>query len=342
MDWSLDKEAKEKIILEHWQSKTDREIATILQGQFPKESVTAKAVECYRQKHMKLIKQKGGYAKAHKLVRTAINLQKIYKEQSYIKTEIAYKIENPSRWTGVVFSGDWHIEGSNCDIKKLEKDIQDIGKIPNLYFCFMGDGCDNFVGNLATSQFDTVFPPRIARHLFFLFLYSIQTKLIALLSGDHEWFSLHIDDFDMMSDYAKRLKIAYLGPGGMIELQVGKIKYFIQVRHRYRYNSSYNPLHTCRQFLRFEDSLPDAVFIAHNHINAIGLEEFLGKIRLFGRTGTYKIGDRYAQRKSYLPKKSVTNLPVALFCAEKKEMRIASSIEEAKEYLEFLNKEGGA
>jgi hypothetical protein len=271
------------------------------------------------------------------ILKTAKNLQTLYHNEAKITHEFDHPIENKNRWIGIIHSGDWHIEGSSVDLAGLEKDVLDIANYPNFYLIFTGDGGDYFMGPLASSQFDTTLPPRIARLLYFKFMRIMSDRVIALCSGDHEWFAKNLADFDVISDVAGKLGKKYLGAGGTIHIKTQGAEYVDATRHRYRFNSSYNPGHTCRQYIRFEDQRPDIVCIAHNHINYIGQEELLGKSRMLIRSGTRKISDRYMQKKSYLPKKSAAQTNVAVLATDHFEMRHAASIEEARDLIEFLN-----
>jgi len=271
------------------------------------------------------------------ILKTAKGLQDIYRDEARITHEFNHPIATKNRWIGIIHTGDWHIEGSSVDLAGLEKDVLDIANYPNFYLVFMGDGGDYFMGPLASSQFDTTLPPRIARVLYFKFMQVMADRVIALCSGDHEWFAKNLADFDVISDVAGKLDKRYLGAGGTIHIKTEGAEYVDAARHRYRFNSSYNPGHTCRQYIRFEDQRPDIVCIAHNHINYIGQEELLGKSRILIRSGTRKITDRYMQKKSYLPKKSAAQTNVVILATDHFEMRHATSIEEARDLIEFLN-----
>lgn len=276
-------------------------------------------------------------ATTQKILGVAKDLQEIYKEEAKVTHEFNHPIVTKNRWIGIIHTGDWHIEGSSVDLAGLEKDVLDIANYPNFYLVFTGDGGDYFMGPLASSQFDTTLPPRIARLLYFKFMQVMTDRVIALCSGDHEWFAKNLADFDVISDVAQKLGKRYLGAGGTIHIKTEGAEYIDATRHRYRFNSSYNPGHTCRQYVRFEDQRPDIICIAHNHINYIGQEELLGKSRILIRSGTRKITDRYMQKRSFLPKKGVTQTNVVILATDHFEMRHAGSIEEARDLIEFLN-----
>jgi hypothetical protein len=271
------------------------------------------------------------------ILETAKNMQKLFAEELQVVHEFTYSVQTKKKWIGIVHTGDWHIEGSSVDLGGLERDIIDIANYPEFYTVFMGDGGDYFIGGLAINQFDSTLPPRLARRLFFKFMTILGKRIIAVLTGDHEWFANNLADFDIISEVAKDIGSRYMGWGGTIHIETEGAIYIDAVRHRYRFNSSFNPLHTNRRYLQMEDSRPEIVAIAHNHLNAICTEELLGKKRILLRTGTRKVTDRYLQKKSFLPKGDVAQTNVILLCTEHPEMRAASSIEEGIDLIEFLN-----
>lgn len=272
-----------------------------------------------------------------KAIDVAEQIQSLFQEIENIQSEVEYHIRTDTPWIGFMVGGDYHLEGSQSAIRNLKKHFEIIANTENLYYVFNGDGIDNFLGPLAESQFDTVFPPRIARKMFFDFMNLISDQLLACVIGDHELFAKSIADYDNISDVCKKLKKAYLGTGGKIRLRINNIEYIIVTRHRYRMNSSYNIFHCCQQYVRFEDHTPDIVAIAHNHLSGYAEQELLGKNRVFIRTGTFKISDRYHQKNSYLPKQSASIVPVILLNTQKREMFPVRSLERATKLLKILD-----
>ena len=270
-------------------------------------------------------------------VQTEKKVQKLYENEMQVQKEIEFEPKEQHGWIGIIFSGDWHLEGLQTNIQGLYDMIDRLSKSKRIYLVFMGDGGDYFCGNLAYGQFDTVFSPKLARRIFWEFIKKVIKKIVAMVSGDHEWFAEVSADYNVVSEISRRLSLKYLGTGGDILLKRNGFEYKIHARHRYRFNSSYNLYHTNRQYLRFADSSPDIVAIAHNHVNGIAMEEFQNKERILLRTGTFKIADRYMQKKAYSPQKFVDRIPVVLLNLDHKEMRHANTLEEAEDLLKFLN-----
>ena len=259
-------------------------------------------------------------------------IQEIYSAYKRMDSHIYFTPKEKHGWIALGFCGDWHLENINTDINALSRTIDTIVEIPHFYYGFTGDGMDNFIGGLAYGQYEATLPPRLGRKVFLKFLSKSRDKLIAMLSGDHEWFAEVQADLDIIGDFAEHLNVAYLGRGGDITIQANGFTYEVHMRHRFRFNSSYNPLHTCRQYLRFVDANKDIVVVAHNHISAISIEEFQNKPRVLVRSGTFKLTDRYADKKSYAPKTHPDRLPVVFLNLDRKEMRIGFSLEEVRDF----------
>ena len=312
-----------------------QEIADLCNEKFHKKETIRSQIAIERKCNRNYIKKLSDFTE--KAVSIAEQIQELFQETENIQSEIAYKIETDAPYIAFMAGGDYHLEGSQSAISKIKQHFEDIANTENLYYAFNGDGIDGFLGRLAESQLDTTFPPRIARKMFFDFMTLIQDRLIALVIGDHELFAKSIADYDHVSEICKRLKKAYLGTGGKIHLQVNDIEYDIVVRHRYRMNSSYNMFHACQQYIRFEDPQADIICIAHNHQSGYAEQELLGKDRVFIRTGTFKISDRYHQRYSYLPQKSASVIPVLLLNTQEKEMFAVRSLDQARRFLNTVN-----
>ena len=106
------------------------------------------------------------------------------------------------------------------------------------------------------------------------------------------------DDFNFAEYLSSKLKCPNLGFGGLIHLRLGKkrrIQYDIGVRHRYRFNSSFNLTH-CVKRMREQLFDFDIGAIAHGHVPTVEHCWVAGKDRVFIRTGSFKDPDRYAQK----------------------------------------------
>ena len=240
-----------------------------------------------------------------KLSPNETDMEKICKQieiyQDYARTlstrqdEISIDIKT-DKPINLIFPADIHIGAIGCFLQQFREMINMISKKPRTYVISCGDTVDNFVPTIhGEGQFEVAFPPSvqkaIAEHIFG----KLKGQLLAMIQGDHEEFSHATDDFDFTKHLCQRLKCANLGFGGFINLKVGKQKYKIHARHRYRFNSSLNPTHTVKRMLSEEGDF-DIGVVAHNHTSDI---EFFTKskvMRVAVRPGSYKRADRYARK----------------------------------------------
>ncbi len=156
----------------------------------------------------------------------------------------------------------------------------------------------------------------------------------------HDLWSLKIDDFDLTEYLAKHGNAIYLGSGGDLYLEIGKVTYKVRMRHKYRYNSADNPTHTVKKMFE-KDGGFDVGVVSHNHISAIeestktGLDGTLK--RIFLRSGSYKAKDRYSKQLGFMD--GQVSVPTVLFNPHTRDMRGFQNLEEGIQYLNFLNKQ---
>lgn len=250
--------------------------------------------------------------------------------------EIYKHIKTDMNWIALVASGDWHIGNINVNFKALREDIDTVANTKGMYYVFVGDGTDNFTAtSIPNGMHEQIISPRGARIAMGRLFKKISHKMIAAIMGCHDAFTVKTADFNILEYLTENLQIPYLGNGGTINIIVNDVTYRIAARHKYRFQSSINLSHTCRQYVRHADPYADIVAIGHNHESYIGQEDIFQKPRVFIRTGGYKPTDRFAESLGY--EQQDCWIPVVLLNTQKKEMRMASSIQEAVQTLESLN-----
>lgn len=251
--------------------------------------------------------------------------------------EVFKHIHTDLSWIGIVISGDWHIGNATTHFKDLRRDIDLVAATEGMYYCFNGDGVENFTAtSIASGMYEQIISPRGARiamgRLFFL----LKEKMIAAVLGCHDEFTVRSADFNLVETLSVDLKIPYLGAGGTVNVVMNDIiAYRIGMRHKWRFNSSHNLAHTCKQYIIQQDPTADIVAIAHNHESYIGQEDIYGKPRVLIRTGGYKPMDRFSDKLGYVE----TNcwIPVVLLNTKTKSMRMCLNIQEGVETLNHLN-----
>ena len=269
------------------------------------------SVTCYR-KSIKKTKTKSSRMKRHQInfsdlrvTKTEADLDRLQKATedyheiiqglSSAQPEISLEIPT-NKPINIVFPADIHVGNIGCYLKKFREVTDLIGKKPRTYVVSVGDTIDNFLGGWHTEgQYEVIFPPAEQKLVTEEFFRKMKGKIIAMVQGDHEEASHQVDDFDFTEYLCQKLKCAYLGFGGFINLTVGEMKYRLHVRHRYRFNSTLNLTHTVKRMLSQLGDF-DVGVVAHNHTTAIEHFELAGKMRVAIRPGSYKKTDRYASK----------------------------------------------
>ena len=217
-------------------------------------------------------------------------LRKLAVNSSELKVNIDSKVP-----ILVVFSADWHLGDIGTDYESFDKDMNTIRDTKNLYVYLGGDFFDNFIKfeSMADGALNQE-PILLQRHLTHEALKMIRSKILAIGTSCHMYWTKKQVGFDDIKEWAKGLKVLYTGHGGLLNLKVGQQVYTIFRRHKYRFNSQYSPLHSAKQLLRM--GVTDAEVLVLEHWHVPGKEEFYwaDKKRVALRPGTYKEYDEFA------------------------------------------------
>ena len=263
------------------------------------------------------------------------------KELKKVKIEqaVAHMRIKTDKWIGIAFQGDLHLGNMATNYEQLLIDKEMIQTSDNVYLVINGDYCDNYIaGSHTGGAFEALFPPAVQKDLAKDYIESVKDKVLALVAGCHDLWSLKIDDFDLTEYLSKHANAVYLGSGGDLYLQVGAVEYKIKMRHKYRFNSSDNATHTVKKLFEKEGGF-DCGCISHNHIAA--MEECMkegpdgSQKRIFLRSGSYKTTDRYSSQMGF--KDASNGVPIVLFNPKERKMRGFQDLREGIDYLAYLN-----
>ena len=220
---------------------------------------------------------------------------------------------------GITFLADAHIGAVSTPLDKVRDTVYKIKDNPWLYVIGVGDKVDNYLPTKhPQGMFSTLFPPELQKDLVKNLYSELIGRWIGIVQGCHDDFSHETDDFDFTKYLAEHLGCANMGFGGLIKLHVGEQLYEIAVRHKYRYNSSFNATHTCKRLREQEYNSADIVCVAHNHITAVEHGIAAGKDRVYIRPGSMKGVDRYARSLGF----SHTGyfMPTVILCPDKRKI----------------------
>lgn len=215
----------------------------------------------------------------------------------------------------LTFTADWHL-GEGTDWNAFDADINTIRDTDGLFAYAGGDLKENIMQPSKMGSSFTQDRLVVQNALMFRTLEKIQSKIVALGSGNHDWEKL-LTGADTVASLARSLKVVYTDVGGLFKLKVGNQEYKIFRTHKYRFNSSLNLCHTAKQCWRFGEFDADIVVVEHQHQAAVEPFNGHGVERIAVRTGTYKIYDDYARKHGFYSLK-VNNPTVILFPDKRK------------------------
>ena len=220
----------------------------------------------------------------------------------------------------LMFLSDLHIGAISGFYTEMRETVDVIAATDDCYVCSVGDTVDNYLPTWHPSGlFSVMCPPEIQKVLVEYLYNKMAGKLLALVQGCHDEASHFSDDFDWTKFLTAKFGCANLGFGGMLHLKVGETNYDVMMRHRYRYNSSFNYTHTVKRMFEMIGEF-DIGVIAHNHKMAIEQTEKAGKPRVFVRPGSFKGADRYTRQLGFRSDSRCYMPCVVLFPFERKMM----------------------
>lgn len=215
------------------------------------------------------------------------------------------KINEKDKPFGIVFISDIHFGGSGVDYLQIKKDTDVILNTPGLYAVSHGDFLDNFViGKLMGLQknqmvdFNTELA--LAKH----WLKSIEPKLIALVSGNHDLWTLKLSGMDFVkSIFDANIKFIYDEYQVVLNLMFGDEQTkVVKIRHQWKGSSVTNPTYGIENSWDKGGNDFDIGVGGHTHIATL-FRPFIkhNKMRYAVLTGTYKTSDVYQKELGVAP-----------------------------------------
>ena len=199
---------------------------------------------------------------------------------------------------GICFLGDQHIGNEGTNHKLMREDAEIIADTDGMYTIMGGDGWDNHIKHLA-AIINAKSAPSDQIKMFLYYLSIFQNKIMAVISGNHEFWSKQVAGIDIVKILMERQAIVYNPHALKLTLIIGKQPYKVYIRHKTRYNSSFNPTHTIKQLYRLGDWPFDIGFRGDEH--EADIEEFRahGLMRWAIRGGSYQVMSEFAEFKGY-------------------------------------------
>jgi hypothetical protein len=174
-------------------------------------------------------------------------------------------------------------------------------KVPLENFMVRRNGKPHFTGNCKhrSAMLAARSQPSDQWQLYDYYLSIFASKIIALISGNHDNFTDQMAGLDMVAWISKQRRLCYAPDEARIDLTVGKVLYRLAVRHQYRFNSSLNLLHTVKRWWAHGEAEFDIGTICHHHESAVESFTFHGLERWGCRPGAYQITSAYSRQYGF-------------------------------------------
>ncbi len=196
------------------------------------------------------------------------------------------------------FPSDLHLGAPGTDHRRILADQQLIASIPRCYQVNGGDVFDNAIkhrGHVLSSDSRPTREIMLLEHL----LDIAGHTYIGVVSGNHDDWTLETAGVDVLQMVFGHRGVIYAPSRLHLTLHVGDSEYRILVVHKYRYNSSLNPLHAVQRMLERGQDEFDIGVIGHNHTAASGVFHWKRQRRGAIRPGSYEIHSDHAVRHGF-------------------------------------------
>lgn len=228
-------------------------------------------------------------------------VQRAVQEFNRAKKSLSRRLENVSyesdaKYVALLGISDIHYGNANVNMEYVER-LLDFVKNNERAYCFLnGDILDNWVEiSPKGGHYEQTVNPSLQKEIMVHKLEPIKDKIIAIVTGNHEARSSKAGEINPTEQMAIELGIPYLGAGGRINLKLNDNEYKLHIRHKYQYNSTFNPCHACGRLIEQLDSEADIVCIGHHHDPAVEVRFKAGKQRSLLRFGSSMPSTMYSE-----------------------------------------------
>lgn len=198
----------------------------------------------------------------------------------------------------IVCASDFHIGNVGTDIDRIDRDLKIINETPGMYLGIHGDVLDNFViGRLALLNMTRKFTIKDEWILVKRFLEMATPKMLWNVSGNHDNWSTKIAGIDFLAEQIQQFNrnVLYHSDQLYFTVRVGRAEYRFLVRHKWKGNSQWNPLHAIWKHPKFDNKPFDIGIGGHTHQSGVyGTFNLNGETSLGVLSGAYKRHDKFA------------------------------------------------
>lgn len=204
---------------------------------------------------------------------------------------------------GLCFASDQHLTMHGpCDVERAFQDAELIQQTPGLFCILGGDGVDNHIKHRA-AMVGKASRPADEYRLYDGYLRTLGSKVLAMVSGNHDDFTRDAAGVDMVGTLAARHKIHYAPDTVVMTVKLVPTpdsedgqEVAVKLRHQYRYNSSLNVGHVVKRMYDMDGDPFDIGVVCHNHEAHMETFNRHGLVRFALRPGSYQVESSWSRR----------------------------------------------
>lgn len=203
----------------------------------------------------------------------------------------------PDEPVAIAFLSDLHIGSAGTDYAAIRDDARLVRDTPGMYAVFHGDGMDNWVvSKLTQLQRGQALGFDAERLLFEDWMSMIAPKLIAWVEGNHDLWTEKLVGVNPNRKYLDDARMLWDRNQCVFSLEHCSHTRTVMVRHKWRYNSIYNPTHGLQVGWERGDFNYDLAIGGHTHVGTLCHSFYRhNRIRHAILTGTYKTIDSFGE-----------------------------------------------
>jgi hypothetical protein len=199
------------------------------------------------------------------------------------------------RPVALVAVSDQHIATQGpVQLAAMRQDAELIASEPGMFAILGGDGVDNHIKHRSAM----LGGDRVADswRLYDHYLSLLGSKVLAMVSGNHDDWTRDFAGIDMVQQLAQRNALHYCPDEALLSITLGTQRYRYLMRHQYRFNSSMNLTHSAKRLWEYAGDEADIVCVCHHHEGAAETVIRHGLPRVMLRPGSYQLQSGYSRR----------------------------------------------
>lgn len=240
----------------------------------------------------------------------------------------------------IAFISDQHIQTDGpTAMARMREDAELVAATPGLYAMLGGDGIDNHIKH-RTAMIAAGSRPKRQWALYDHYLGMFgAAKILGVISGNHDNWTQHFADVDMVQHLARAKRIFYAQDELLATVTAGPMTVRVALRHQFRMNSTINVTHANKQWWNYGTDNWDIGVLCHHH--ELGCDPFFrhGRLRWALRPGAYQFLSGYSREYGYNP--ATPSCPTAIVRPRLGRVLCIHDVREAADYLTWLRNRKG-